>query len=297
MTQPPLPRAFFLPAPQGQRFALFHTPAPGTPARGRVLYLPPFAEELNTTRRVVAQQARALAGAGYAVLQVDLHGCGDSEGEFAEATWATWLEDARAARAWLREHAPPHGAEWLWGLRSGALLAGELVAAGSSDTAAHLLLWQPVASGQQMLRQFLRLHAASQWLADGGGEAPAPSTSRSAAQTLAADGSVDIAGYRLGTGLADGLDAARLHAPSGMPQPSRLVWLEASPPPEPRPSPAAETQAAAWRAAGWQVHLQAVQAPAFWQTVGTSDAPALIDATLAALNGQNTIPAPQESSP
>ena len=85
-----LPQAFFLPSDNGQRFCLYHPPQ-GSPPQGRVLYLHPFAEELNSTRRVVAQQARALAKAGYGVLQIDLLGCGDSSGEFADATWAAWL--------------------------------------------------------------------------------------------------------------------------------------------------------------------------------------------------------------
>ena len=73
MTHPwpyPLPQAFFLPADGGQRFCLFYPPE-GTQSRGRVLYLHPFAEELNSTRRIVAQQARALAQAGHGVLLVD----------------------------------------------------------------------------------------------------------------------------------------------------------------------------------------------------------------------------------
>lgn len=278
MSADTLPRAFFLPAPQGSRFALFHAPAPQTPARGSVLYLHPFAEELNATRRTVAQQARALAGAGFAVLQVDLHGCGDSEGEFSEATWATWLDDARAARAWLAAQMPA-GPLWLWGFRSGALLAGEL--ADDAGEAAHLLLWQPVISGQQMLQQFLRLHAAARWLKEGEGE-PAKE-GNTPAKRLAAGEPVDIAGYRLGPTLAAGLGAARLQPPSQAARPGRLIWLDISPQEAPAPGPAAATQAHAWRSAGWQVQQQAVQAPAFWQTVGSEDAPQLLEATLAAL--------------
>lgn len=279
-----LPRAFFLPAPQGSRFALFHPPAPQAPAQGSVLYLHPFAEELNATRRVVAQQARALAQVGFAVLQVDLHGCGDSEGEFAEADWATWLEDARAARAWLAAHVPS-GPRWLWGLRSGALLAPTLAA--DDGEAAHLLLWQPVASGQQMLQQFLRLHAAAQWLAEG----DTAKDGNTPARRLAAGEAVDIAGYRLSPALAAGLGAARLQPPPAPTPPGRLVWLDLSLQAAHTPSPATTTQANAWRNAGWQVRWQSVQAPAFWQTVGGEDAPRLLEATLAALlNDEGTKP-------
>ena len=115
-----LPQAFFLPGDNGQRFCLYHPPQGSSP-QGRVLYLHPFAEELNSTRRVVAQQARALAQAGYGVLQIDLLGCGDSSGEFADATWAAWLHDAQQARHWLLEQGG--GPLWLWGIRACALLA------------------------------------------------------------------------------------------------------------------------------------------------------------------------------
>ena len=72
-----LPQAFFLSTDAGQRFCLFHPPRGDTP-RGGVLYLHPFAEELNSTRRIVAQQTRALAQVGYGVLQIDHMGCRNS---------------------------------------------------------------------------------------------------------------------------------------------------------------------------------------------------------------------------
>lgn len=272
-----LPQAFFLPRGTGQRFCLFHPPQ-GTAQHGRVLYLPPFAEELNSTRRMAASQARALAQAGYGVLQIDLLGCGDSTGDFADATWAAWLDDAQAAHRWLAGHG--HGPLWLWGMRAGSLLAAQL-ASRLQDTEGepvHLLLWQPAASGQQMLQQFLRLHAASQWLGAGNaGEAPP-------AQQLAQGQSVDIAGYTLSPTLAQGLGEARL-APPATAQPGRLVWLELSSAQPPAMSPAADKALAAWRAAGWQVQAQTVSGPAFWQTVGMDEAPTLIHATLAALAG------------
>jgi len=284
MSQPPhalLPQAFFLErSGAGQRFCLYHPPRPpqGSAPLGRVLYLHPFAEELNCTRRMAASQARALAQAGYAVLQIDLLGCGDSSGDFAEATWDAWLDDAQAAHNWLAERAG--GPLWLWGLRAGALLAaqlaGRLLEAGTRPS--HLLLWQPATSGQQMLQQFLRLHAASQWLGNGSSDAMPP------AQTLAQGQTVHIAGYALSAALAQGLAQARLTPPTAAStQPGRLVWLELSTATAPAISPAADKAAAAWRAAGWQVQTQAVAGPAFWQTVDGGDAPALVAATLAAL--------------
>jgi hypothetical protein len=64
---------FLPPAPGaagGPRFAVLHRP-PGTP-RGLVVFVHPFAEEMNKARRMAALQARALAGHGWAVLMSDL---------------------------------------------------------------------------------------------------------------------------------------------------------------------------------------------------------------------------------
>jgi len=55
-------------------------------ALGSVLYGHPFAEEMNKSRRMAGLQARALARAGYDVLQIDLRGCGGSSGDFGDAS-------------------------------------------------------------------------------------------------------------------------------------------------------------------------------------------------------------------
>jgi exosortase A-associated hydrolase 1/exosortase A-associated hydrolase 2 len=289
-----LPQAFFLTAPEGgQRFCLFHPPAPGLPPRGRVLFCPPFAEELNTTRRAVARQARALAEAGFAVLQIDPLGCGDSSGGFEDASWPAWLADLELAHTWLSQRAS--GALWLWGLRAGALLASDLAA--QLHEPVHLLLWQPATSGQQQLQQFLRLHAAGQWLAsDKAGPAKKTDTP---AQQLALGQSVHIAGYPLSPALAQGLATARLQPPvSQLPGHTvrQMVWLEftqrtaSTPLPPAGLSHASEKALAAWRAAGWQVNAQTVASPAFWQTVEAEAAQGIETATIQALLAASSEP-------
>ena len=99
------PEAFFLASTRGegdQGFCLFY-PAQSHVVRGLVLYIHPFAEEMNKSRRMAALQARAFAQAGYAVLQIDLHGCGDSAGDFGDATWEHWIDDVVQGCHWLRQ--------------------------------------------------------------------------------------------------------------------------------------------------------------------------------------------------
>ena len=284
---PPTLDVFFHPAAHGgQRLYLHHRPAAGTPERGALLYVHPWAEEMNKSRRMAALAARALAREGWVVLQLDLKGCGDSSGGFADTSWDDWVQDATAALHWLHQQ---HGTLplWLWGLRSGALVCAAAARALALDV--HLLFWQPVHQGRQVLQQFLRLKAASQ-LAHGGGKAIVD-----AARTeLNAGRCVNIAGYELGPALAHGLEAALLTAPEAAAANARqLLWVEIDSQPAPALSPAAQAALPRWRAAGWHTTALATGGAAFWQTTEIETVPSLVDITLQALN---TAAAPREHS-
>src|SRR5205085_12253427 len=140
---------FYLPADPGTRFALFY-PARKNPVKGGILYVHPFAEEMNKSRRMAALQARAFSDAGYAVLQIDLYGCGDSSGDFGDARWEIWKQDLAAGAAWLSERLERPVV--LWGLRLGALLALDY-ARTAPHPAAAMILWQPVLNGASYLTQ------------------------------------------------------------------------------------------------------------------------------------------------
>lgn len=265
--------AMFLPARDGgQRFVLYHAPA-AQQHRGVVVYLHPFAEEMNKVRRMAALQARSLARAGFAVVQIDLKGCGDSSGDLGDATWQDWKDDAIAAARWLCERYPDTRL-WLWGTRAGALLASE--AAGEMKHAgAGLLLWAPVLNGQALLQQFLRISTASDMLGGDkrGGLAPLRNV-------LDSGGTVEVAGYRLPAAVARGLSAARLVPP---PSHGPVVWLETSNRETLTLSPAAAAWLEQCREAGHLVRAAAVPGPAFWQTTEIEEAPALLQATVDAL--------------
>lgn len=265
------PDVFFLPAGSEQRLCLFHAPA-GAP-RSRVLYLHPFAEEMNKSRRMAALACRALAAAGHAVLQIDLRGCGDSSADFGDATWADWQADVRLALDWLDRRMPEaHDAPlWLWGLRAGALLA-----AGDWGRPVNHLFWQPMTNGKLALQQFLRLKLAAE-MASGASKGLMDQMKAE----LAAGRAVDIAGYRLGAGLASGLEGARL-SPAGTP--GRVEWLELSTREDAVLTPVSEQALQGWRDAGWAVRSRIVQGPGFWATSEIELAPALIDRTVEALS-------------
>ena len=96
--------------------------APEGRIRSALLYCHPFGEEKKCAHRTIVETARALAGKGVASLRFDLRGCGDSQGNFADATFAGWIDDIAAARDEVRRRAPG-SPKALLGLRMGGALA------------------------------------------------------------------------------------------------------------------------------------------------------------------------------
>ena len=202
-------QAFFLPSDKRKIFSVFH-PAKGGEAAKFILHIPAFAEEMNCARHIISQQCRELANQGYSVLQIDLSGTGDSSGEFSEATWEGWKQDVETASQWLASQ----GAKSVtfWGLRLGALLAIDCVAAVSLKVE-KLILWQPVLTGELFLMQFLRLKTAAAMM---DGNSPAVKVSEFKRQLLSGQ-SVEVAGYLLNSELATAiisLDALQLDLPA-----------------------------------------------------------------------------------
>lgn len=219
---------------------------------------------------MAALQARELARRGIAVLQIDLLGCGDSSGDFGDASWESWVDDALWAYEWLAtRHGVPVG---FWGLRAGCLLASE--AAHRLNVPADFLFWQPVVSGAAHLAQFLRLSHVAELLSD----RPQGKPRQRARETLAAGQLVEVAGYQLSPALANGLERAVLTPP---PHARHGLWIEVDPRDEGDLSPATRNAMAAWETAHLEPLRSArVRGPAFWQTQEIEDAPELIRVTV-----------------
>lgn len=259
----------FLPSARGPLFALYHAPA--GPCRHALLYVHPFAEEMNKSRRMAALAARRLADSGVAVLQLDLGGCGDSAGEFADARWEDWLDQLETGSAWLRAQSGMQPG--LWGLRLGALLALDF-ARRAAAAPPRLLLWQPVTSGSLYLTQFLRLLSAGEMLREGGARG-----TQALRASLRGGTSLEVAGYTLAPALAAAIDALDAAA---MAPPAPVDWFAIGPGEQPL-TPAAERVADAWRGAGATVTLHALRGPAFWESQELVDCPAVVEASVAAM--------------
>jgi exosortase A-associated hydrolase 2 len=261
--------AFFLPAEPGDRFCIFHSPADGSAGRG-IVYAHPFCEEMNKARRIAALQSRRFAAAGCAVLQIDLFGCGDSSGDFADARWEIWKQDLRVALGWLKSRVD--GPLDLWGLRLGATLAAD-VARDPAMGIEQLLLWQPVSNGELFLTQFLRLRLAAEMLAEGAAQTGV----RELRETLSRGAPLEIAGYDLSPELAAAIETLRLA--DLVPAVKHVHCLEISSAGEPKVSPASLRTLEAWRSKGLDVRAAAVSGEPFWSTLEITECEALLTAT------------------
>ncbi|MBT9486012.1 MAG: hydrolase 2, exosortase A system-associated [Rubrivivax sp.] len=277
MSRPSGPEPFFLPdASGGHRFCVSHEPE-GEP-RALVLHCHAFGEELNRSRRVVARCARALAGDGAAVLQMDLKGCGDSSGASISASWQEWEADVRRGASWLKQRHPGKPL-WLWAHRAGALLALRSVLQGV--TADHMLLWQPVVKGEDLVKDWIRQRSASA-IAEGRG-----AQSEAAAMRASWEGgeAVEVMGYPVSADLYDGCKQPLSPVPP-VHAGNRLVVVEVSQRPR---SPAATANAerlSEWQQAGWSIEQDGVTGPAFWVSPEIVDAPELVTQTCHILFGR-----------
>lgn len=190
----------------------------GPRPRMRVVIAPPFAEELNKCRRLIALIARRLAESGCDVLVPDLFGTGDSEGEFAQASWARWVEDFRAVDAWHAALSPSAPTAYL-AIRTGLLVLSAALEGRAGASAEKLIALQPVLDGERFVQQFLRLRAVASKFA-GGDETVASLLAR-----LQAGGAVEVGGYELSADLGRGLGAARL-TPASVPAAQASVYAE-----------------------------------------------------------------------
>jgi exosortase A-associated hydrolase 2 len=265
--------AFLLPVGTGYRFCLLRLPANRTSLRGSMLVAPPFAEELNKSRRMIALAAERIAASGYAVLQIDCLGCGDSSGDFSDATWEQWISDLTCGYEWLERRYP--APMWIWGVRAGALLA--TAALEHIADAPNLVFWQPVVSGRQHLMQFLRMLAANEFL----GEGASRSGTQETFKRLTEGEVLEIAGYVLTPALALGLAAAGLNIPHGFG--GRIVCLELGPASTGESTPAVASCVHAWRETAASVSAETVNGIAFWQTQQITEATDLIEVTLSRL--------------
>lgn len=150
--------SFFIARAHRQLFAVLHEPEPSASGASFV-FCHPIAEEKLWSHRVFVATARGLAAAGHRVLRLDLLGNGDSDGDFAEMSVESAIDDINSGIGYL---ASEHGVSTvsLLGLRFGATIAA--LVAERRDDIDSLVLWAPIVDGARYMQELLRVNVATQ---------------------------------------------------------------------------------------------------------------------------------------
>lgn len=246
-----------------------------------VVFCPPFGEELNKSRALVADQARRLCALGYGVFVPDLHGTGDSPYDLGAscADWTGWVEQLTSVIVGFE----PQTVEsiTLWGLRLGALLALDvhqklhsLDPANTSILAnTELVLWQPVLSGKAFMTQFLRLRTAAGMMVG-----DRPETVAGLRALALTDGSLEVAGYHLSSQLIAQIDQLQAEH-YRLPNSATIQWFDVS---RRVGKPLAPVQGKLidhWREQGATVCVHRIDGDAFWAAQELVSMPTLIRET------------------
>lgn len=132
-----------------------YTPARAAGSGGHAVVLcHPWGQEYLRAHRSVRQLATMLSSAGFHVFQFDYYGTGDSSGEGEEGDIAGWNADIGSAIEELKDTTGVSRVV-LAGLRLGGALAA-CVAVQQPKLVEGLVLWDPVLSGPEYLRELRR---------------------------------------------------------------------------------------------------------------------------------------------
>lgn len=260
---------FFLPSKNGDLFAIYYYPAGTSAERGDILYVHPFADEMNKSRRMAALQAGSFAKAGFGVLQIDLFGCGDSQGDFGQATWGIWKDNINTAVNWLIKKNKKKIV--LWGLRLGALLMMDFVK-DSLIPIENYILWQPVLNGKMAIHQFFRLVAASQMMGKGG------ESIKQIREKLNQGKNSEIGGYELNPDLVNEIEKINMADLCPCTN-SRIIWKEISLNDSGDIPPVSSRLIENFRNRGCRIEVDSITGDAFWNTIEISTLPDLITST------------------
>jgi alpha/beta superfamily hydrolase len=167
-------------------YVVIHRP-PVEP-RACVLLCGSIGAERERGYRTLVELCRALGDAGVLCARFDYRGLGESAAGFAGRTMTDWMEDVRACATLVRSEGTDLPL-FLWGLRTGAILASECFREGVGDA---LIACAPAETGQALLLDMLRRKMMADMVA---GHPTLPSTREEIVAHLEQGGRCNVDGY------------------------------------------------------------------------------------------------------
>ena len=182
----------FLPSSQNSQIFLAHySPADNNLAAERkaVIFVPPFAEEMNRSRRMYVLCARLLAGIGIDCVCFDYAGTGDSEGKWGSFSIVDWQENLKDVYQSVCQTGISDIS--LIGVRFAALQIAHTLAAAELKIN-KCVLWDPIESGETYMRQLIRMKIAAAMA-----EESKKISTKDVLAEVEEQGSIEIGGYLL----------------------------------------------------------------------------------------------------
>jgi len=150
---------YFGTKPSHSLFGVYHPPRTVTTFNAGIILCYPIGQEYIRSYRTFLRLAALLSSTGFHTLRFDYYGCGDSSGDFTQASVSQWIADIATA---IDELKGGCGSDHLFliGLRLGGSLSAM---AGSVRNDIHgMVLWDPVISGRSFIEEMTLTH--SKWL-------------------------------------------------------------------------------------------------------------------------------------
>lgn len=193
-TDIPLCTARFVGLNSGQLFTL-KVSCQQQPCSKAIVLIPPFAEEMNKSRKMMKASLDAFSDTADGFL-FDLYGTGDSEGLFDETSWDIWKRNIADFLDYLLVNFHYQEIE-LVTFRTGALLLNDCLDSAPNNqrkwpiSAIHYC--NPVIKAQQFINQFLRLKLAAEMMRSDGDKR----STKDLMVELEQQGKLEVAGYML----------------------------------------------------------------------------------------------------
>ena len=153
-----------------------------------VILVPPFAEEMNRSKRMYVLCARLLANSGIHALCFDFSGTGDSSGEWGEFSYDDWVSDLKVVYDYAKSIASEVN---FVALRFGALILAD-AAKDDRVSANKCIFWDPIEKGESLTRQLVRMKIAAA-MADEAKKI----TTRDVIDSMNHEGLLESAGYHV----------------------------------------------------------------------------------------------------